>query len=59
MYNLYLVYVGGKAKKSNIEFHDIIFTVGKSIEETYDQIKYKWNGDKNSLHIDSYTMISN
>ncbi len=57
MHNLFLVYVGGKFKGSNIEAHDIIFTVGEKFEDTYNQIISKWYGDKNSLHIDSYMKL--
>ena len=57
MYNLYLIYVGAKSNSLSIESHDIIFVVGTSIDDTHQQIKSKWLGEKYSLHIDSYSII--
>ena len=57
MYYLYIIYVGGKLNNCNIEVHDIIFAIGKKIEDTYEQIKRAWCGKKESLHIDSYTKL--
>ena len=34
--SLYLVVLGGRAKKANIELHDVRWVVGSKIEETYD-----------------------
>ncbi len=58
MYNLYLVYVGGRSNESNVESHDIIFTVGDKISNTHEQIISKWRGEKDGLHIDSYSTIN-
>lgn len=54
---LYMVAIGGKFKKANIEVHDVIFTIGDNFEETLDQIRQQWFGDKESLHVDAYQEV--
>ena len=54
---LYLVVLGGKAKKANIELHDVRWVVGSKIEETYDVLRRHWFGTLEGLHIDSYKKI--
>ncbi|XLS28953.1 DUF1543 domain-containing protein [Flavobacteriaceae bacterium M23B6Z8] len=51
---LFAVYLGGRALKSNIELHDVVFATGSKIENTYHQLLSKWFGLPNKLHIDSY-----
>jgi hypothetical protein len=51
---LFAVYLGGSAPKANTELHDVVFAVGKTIEDTYTQLLNKWFGDPVSLHIDSW-----
>ena len=52
---LYACYVGGRAEKCNTELHDIIFSVGAQIEDTYQDLKTKWFGLINKrLHLDLY-----
>ncbi len=53
MLKLYAVLLGGRADGCNTELHDVVFTVGNSLEETYPQLVQKWFGNKNRLHIDS------
>ena len=54
---LYLVVLGGRAKKANIELHDVRWVVGSKIEDTYDTLRKDWFGSLNGLHIDSYKKI--
>ena len=54
---LYLVVLGGKAKKANIELHDVRWVVGSKIEDTYDALRKDWFGSLKGLHIDSYKKI--
>ncbi len=54
---LYLVVLGGKAEKANIELHDVRWVVGSKIEETYDTLRRDWFGSSRGLHIDSYKKI--
>jgi len=54
---LYLVVLGGRAKKTNIELHDVRWVIGSKIEATYDTLRRDWFGSPNGLHIDSYKKI--
>ena len=54
---LYLVVLGGKANKANIELHDVRWVVGSRIEDTYDTLRKDWFGSPKGLHIDSYKKI--
>ena len=55
---LYLVVLGGRAKKSNVELHDVRWVVGSKIEDTYDVLRREWFGTCEGLHIDSYKKIN-
>ena len=55
--SLYLVVLGGRAKKANIELHDVRWVVGCKIEDTYDTLRKDWFGSPKGLHIDSYKKI--
>ena len=50
---LFLVVLGGKAKKANIELHDVRWVLGSKIEDTYEVIRKDWFGIYEGLHIDS------
>ena len=54
---LYLVVLGGRAKKANIELHDVRWVVGSKIEDTYSTLRKDWFGSPKGLHIDSYKKI--
>ena len=54
---LYLVVLGGRAEKANIELHDVRWVVGSKIEDTYDTLRNGWFGSSKGLHIDSYKII--
>ena len=54
---LYLVVLGGRAKKANIELHDVRWVVGSKIEDTFDTLRKDWFGSLKGLHIDSYKKI--
>ena len=54
---LFLVVLGGKATKANIELHDVRWVVGSKIEDTYDTLRKDWFGSPKGLHIDSYKKI--
>ena len=49
--------LGGRAKKANIELHDVRWVVGSKIEDTYDALRKDWFGSPKGLHIDSYKKI--
>ena len=54
---LYLVVLGGRAEKANIELHDVRWVIGSKIEDTYDTLRKEWFGSPKGLHIDSYKKI--
>ena len=55
---LYLVVLGGKANKANVELHDVRWVVGSKIEDTFDVLRNDWFGNFEGLHIDSYKKIN-
>ena len=54
---LYLVVLGGRTEKANIELHDVRWVIGSKIEDTYDTLRNGWFGSLKGLHIDSYKRI--
>jgi hypothetical protein len=56
---LYLVVLGGRAKKANVELHDVRWVVGSRIEDTFEVLRNDWFGNLEGLHIDSYKKIKN
>ena len=55
---LFLVVLGGKANKANIELHDVRWVIGSKIEDTYNVLRENWFGSFEGLHIDSYKKIN-
>ena len=55
---LFLVVLGGTAKKANVELHDVRWVIGSKIEDTYEVLRKDWFGTLNGLHIDSYKKIN-
>ena len=54
---LFLVVLGGRADKANVELHDVRWVVGSKIEDTFNQLRNHWFGSIDGLHIDSYKKI--
>ena len=54
---LYLVVIGGRLPKANIELHDVRWVLGSKIEDTFGDLKKGWFGSIDGLHIDSYKKI--
>ena len=54
---LYLVVLGGRTPKSNIELHDVRWVIGSKIEDTFEQLRNEWFGSLKGFHIDSYKKI--
>ena len=52
-----MVVLGGKAKKANIELHDVRWVIGSRIEDTYNTLRNDWFGSPRGLYIDSYKKI--
>ena len=55
---LFLVVLGGRAEKANVELHDVRWVLGTRIEDTYDVLRNDWFGTLEGLHIDSYKKIN-
>ena len=55
---LFLVVLGGRAKKANVELHDVRWVIGERIEDTFDELRRDWFGSLYGLHIDSYKKIN-
>lgn len=51
---LFAFYVGGDTETSNIELHDLFFSVGEKPEDCYEDLKKQWWGTPQSLHIDCF-----
>ena len=54
---LFLVVLGGRADKANVELHDVRWVVGPKIEDTFKVLKKGWFGSIDGLHIDSFKKI--
>ena len=51
---LYLVVIGGRIPKANIELHDVRWVVGQKIEDTFDELKNSWFGSLDGLTLSPY-----
>jgi hypothetical protein len=54
---LFMFYVGGDCGNSNIELHDIRFSVGKTPEDCLDDLRQQWWGEPKSLHLDCWGAV--
>ena len=50
---LFLVVVGGRSPKANIELHDVRWVIGTKIEDTFEQLRNDWFGYIRINKIDS------
>jgi len=57
MLKLYAIYIGGKVPKAHIELHDLVFAIGKNINDCIPSIKAQRFGSPKSLHIDAYVSL--
>ena len=55
--SLFIVVLGGRTLRSNIEMHDVRWVLGESIEDTFPELRKQWIGNRNGLHMDSYKRI--
>ena len=51
---LFMFYVGGDCANSNVELHDVRFSVGETPEDCRDDLRKQWWGDPKSLHLDCW-----
>jgi hypothetical protein len=52
-----MFYIGGNCGSSNVELHDVRFSVGATPEDCYADIRRQWWGDPQSLHLDSWGAV--
>tara|TARA_B100000579_G_C22298261_1_gene605929 strand:+ start:25 stop:582 length:558 start_codon:yes stop_codon:yes gene_type:complete len=55
--SLFIVVLGGRSVKSNVELHDVRWVIGEKLEDTFPELREQWLGKTNGLHIDSYKCI--
>ncbi len=55
---LFMFYVGGNCGNSNIELHDVRFSIGETAEDCHDDLRQQWWGDASSLHLDCWGEIN-
>ena len=55
--SLFIVVLGGRSLKSNIELHDVRWVIGETLEDTFSELRAQWIGEIRGLHIDSYKCI--
>jgi len=54
---LYMFYVGGNCGNSNVELHDVRFSIGETPEDCHDDLRKQWWGDPGSLHLDCWGAV--
>jgi hypothetical protein len=54
---LYMFYIGGNCGNSNIELHDVRFSIGETPEACYDDLRRQWWGEPRSLHLDCWGAV--
>lgn len=54
---LYVVMLGGRHPRANIEVHDVVFAWAPTLEETYPQLRDAWFGSAKGVHIDAWMEV--
>ncbi len=54
---LFMFYVGGNCGGSNIELHDVRFSIGETPEDCHEDLRRQWWGDPKSLHLDCWGAV--
>ncbi|MBO9101139.1 MULTISPECIES: DUF1543 domain-containing protein [unclassified Rhizobium] len=54
---LFMFYIGGDCGNSNIELHDVRFSIGETAEDCRDDLRNQWWGDPKSLHLDCWGAV--
>ena len=49
--SLYIVVLGGRSLKSNIEIHDVRWVIGESLEDTFPELRAQWLGTVSYTHL--------
>ncbi len=51
---LLMFYVGGDCGNSNVELHDVRFSIGETTDDCHADLRKQWWGDPKSLHLDCW-----
>ena len=54
---LFMFYVGGNCGNSNVELHDVRFSIGATPEDCHEDLRRQWWGDADSLHLDCWGAV--
>ena len=54
---LFMFYVGGDCGNSNVELHDVRFSIGVAAEDCHADLRKQWWGDPKSLHLDCWGAV--
>jgi len=54
---LFAVMLGGNPPGTGVEIHDVVFSVGACIEDTFDQLRRAWFASGKPPHIDSWLSL--
>ena len=52
-----MFYVGGNCRNSNVELHDVRFSIGETPEDCHADLREQWWGDPESLHLDCWGAV--
>jgi hypothetical protein len=55
---LFMFYIGGDCGNSNIELHDVRFSIGATPEGCHDDLRHQWWGKPKSLHLDCWGEVA-
>ena len=58
MSSLFLVMLGGRHARANIEVHDVVIVVADCLEASFAQLRQAWFGEQKGLHIDAWAKIN-
>lgn len=54
---LFVVMLGGKHPRANIEVHDVVFVLAEKLEDAYVQLREAWFGSAKGVHIDAWMAV--
>ncbi len=49
--------LGGRTARSHIELHDVRFVVGRCIDDTLNELRHQWFGQRQGLHLDAWMAV--
>ena len=52
-----MFYVGGNFRNSNVELHDVRFSIGETAGDCHEDLRRQWWGDPESLHLDCWGAV--